>query len=136
MAERAPVSVIIFDLDLFGQLNKQHGHQAGDAVLRMFAGLLKKRFREHDVVARYGGEEFVAILDGATASDAVGIAEDIRSAFEAASVDIGTGTPIQATVSAGCAQLDTERNISAGISMADVWLSQAKRAGRNQVVGL
>src|SRR4029453_10116773 len=58
--KRPEVSVLIFDLDHFGLVNKQHGHQAGDAVLRVFAGLLKRRFREQDLVVRYGGEEFVA----------------------------------------------------------------------------
>lgn len=52
------------------------------------------------------------------------------------SIDIGTGTPIRLTVSAGCAQLGDDLKISTALSRADVWLSQAKRAGRNQVVGL
>jgi diguanylate cyclase (GGDEF)-like protein/PAS domain S-box-containing protein len=134
--ELVPVSIVIFDLDHFGKLNKQHGHQAGDAVLRLFSGLLAKRFRDRDLVARYGGEEFVAVLEGATSADAIRIAEDIRTAFEGASVEIGTNNAIRATVSAGCAQLGEDRSISAGLSVADVWLSQAKRAGRNQVVGL
>jgi GGDEF domain-containing protein len=56
-----PVAAIMFDLDHFGRLNKQHGHQTGDAVLRTFAGILQERFRASDLVARYGGEEFVAI---------------------------------------------------------------------------
>jgi diguanylate cyclase (GGDEF)-like protein/PAS domain S-box-containing protein len=134
--ERPAVSVIIFDLDHFGAINKQHGHQAGDQVLRHFSGLLAKRFREHDLVARYGGEEFVAVLEGVATADAVRIAESIRATFEAAAIDIGTGTPIRVTVSAGCAQLGDDRDMSAGLSQADVWLSAAKRAGRNQVIGL
>ncbi len=133
---RLPVSVILFDLDHFGQVNKEHGHQAGDAVLRLFSGLLQKRFREDDLIARYGGEEFVAILEGTTSTEAIRIAEDIRAALEHVAVDIGSGTPIRVTVSAGCAQLGDERKVSAGLSLADVWLAQAKRGGRNQVVGL
>ncbi len=131
-----PVSVVLFDLDNFGQLNKLHGHQAGDAVLRLFAGILKKRFRDTDLVARYGGEEFVALVEGARAGDAVRIAEDVRAALEAASIDIGTDEPVRVTVSAGCAELDGERRIGPALSVADVWLSQAKRSGRNQVIGL
>jgi diguanylate cyclase (GGDEF)-like protein/PAS domain S-box-containing protein len=134
--ERPPVSVIIFDLDHFGQVNKQHGHQAGDAVLRVFSTLLKNRFRESDLVARYGGEEFVAVLEGASAASAMRIAEDVRATFEAASVEIGTQGPIRVTVSAGFAELKQDRDALAGLSVADVWLSQAKRAGRNQVLGL
>lgn len=136
VGERPPVSVIIFDLDQFGEVNNQYGHQAGDTVLRVFGALLSKRFREHDLVARYGGEEFVAVLEGAASADALRIAEDIRASFERETIDIGSGTPIRVTVSAGCAQLGEDGNTSAGLSQADVWLSQAKRAGRNQVVGL
>ena len=62
----ARAAAIMFDLDHFGAINKRHGHQTGDAILRAFADILRARFREHDVVARYGGEEFLAILDGAT----------------------------------------------------------------------
>jgi diguanylate cyclase (GGDEF)-like protein len=126
----------MFDLDHFGAVNKLYGHQEGDAVLRLFAGLLRKRFRERDLVARYGGEEFVAIREGATSAEALLIAEDIRSALERASIDVGSGAPISVTVSAGCTELGEERDVSAGMSVADVWLARAKRAGRNQVVGL
>lgn len=133
---RPPVAVIMFDLDHFGQVNKQHGHQAGDAVLRVFSGLLARRFRERDLVARYGGEEFVAVLANATASQATAIAEDLRSTFEATPIDIGNGAPIHGTVSAGCAQLGADGNAMAALAEADVWLAQAKRGGRNQVVGI
>ena len=135
-ARRPPVSVILFDLDQFGEVNKLHGHQAGDAVLRVFAGLLKKRFRKNDHVARYGGEEFVAVLEGTTSEAAIRIAEEIRARFEGTAIDIGSDSPIRVTVSAGCAELGDDRVLSEGLSHADVWLSQAKRAGRNQVVGL
>ena len=134
--ERPPVSVIIFDLDHFGEVNNQHGHQVGDTVLRYFSDLLTDRFREHDLVARYGGEEFVAVLEGVASVDATRIAEDVRATLEHSSIDVGTGTPIHVTVSAGCAELGEDRSTSAGLSQADVWLSQAKRAGRNQVIGL
>ncbi len=134
--ERPPVSVIIFDLDHFGEVNNDHGHQVGDTVLRFFSELLTDQFREHDLVARYGGEEFVAVLEGVASTDAIRIAEDIRATLERSSIDVGTGMRIQVTVSAGCAELGADRSTSAGLSQADVWLSQAKRAGRNQVIGL
>lgn len=76
------------------------------------------------------------VIEGATASDAIRIAEDVRAALEATSIDIGTDTPIRVTVSAGCAELSDERQVAQGLSVADVWLSQAKRSGRNQVIGL
>lgn len=133
---RPPVAVVMFDLDHFGAVNKAHGHQAGDAVLVRFAEILIERFRERDLVVRYGGEEFVAILPGATSADAIRIADDIRESFGATPIDIGDGMSITVTVSAGCAALADDRVVADALSVADVWLSQAKRSGRNQVVGL
>lgn len=133
---RPPVSVIMFDLDHFGMVNKLHGHQAGDEVLRQFASLLKRRFREQDLVARYGGEEFVAVLEGASISKAIAIAEAIRASFEQARIAVGEAAPLSVTVSAGCAQVGDDGRALEALSVADVWLSQAKRAGRNQVIGL
>jgi diguanylate cyclase (GGDEF)-like protein len=127
--------VAIFDLDHFGDINKRHGHQAGDAILRAFADILRGRFRGADVVARYGGEEFLAILDGATLEQAVAVAEEIRKSFAASTIDGPDGSPISATVSAGCAALtnDDER-FAEVVARADVGLVLAKRSGRNQVV--
>ncbi len=135
VAERPPAAVIVFDLDHFGEINKQHGHQSGDAVLRVFGAILRKRFRDRDLLVRYGGEEFVAVLEGATSADAARIAESVRTTLEGTTVDSTSGG-LHVTVSAGVAQLGDERDISAGLRAADVWLAQAKRAGRNQVVGL
>ena len=134
--DATPIAVIMFDLDHFGVINKQHGHQAGDAVLREFGRLLAKRFRGNDMVARYGGEEFVAILEGAKSADAQRIAEKIRVEIEAVSIEAGTETPLRVTVSGGCAQVGDDLDIANALTLADVWLSQAKRAGRNQIVGL
>ncbi|HET9083475.1 MAG TPA: sensor domain-containing diguanylate cyclase, partial [Candidatus Limnocylindrales bacterium] len=57
--DRRPIAVILFDLDHFGDFNKQHGHIVGDAVLRSFGSILSGRLRSSDIVARFGGEEFV-----------------------------------------------------------------------------
>jgi diguanylate cyclase (GGDEF)-like protein/PAS domain S-box-containing protein len=132
---RPPVAVILFDLDHFGAVNKQHGHQAGDAVLRVFGSILRDRFRDGDLVVRYGGEEFAAVLENTTSADALLIAESVRATIEATTIDSPSG-PLRVTVSAGVSQLGDERLVSPGLALADVWLAQAKRAGRNQVVGL
>lgn len=131
--ESALVAAIMFDLDHFGQFNKQHGHQAGDAILRHFAQLLRHRFRGGDVIARFGGEEFVVLLDGATRDTAFQAAEQIRSRLESAPIDFD-GVELRATVSAGCAELNKGMGIAELLTTADVGLSQAKRAGRNMVV--
>jgi diguanylate cyclase (GGDEF)-like protein/PAS domain S-box-containing protein len=130
-----PIAAIMFDLDRFGDLNNAFGHQAGDAVLREFAGLLLSRFRSADLVARYGGEEFVVVMEGATLADAAAVAEEIRLELEACVVAGPDGQEVRATVSAGCAAIDaTHPTREALIEAADVALFTAKRAGRNRVI--
>jgi len=134
-AKQVQAAIVVFDLDHFGLVNKLHGHQVGDQVLRRFGAILRDRFRANDLVVRYGGEEFVVVLMGATSADATQIAESVRERLEATTIETPSG-PLQVTVSAGIAQLGEDRLISTGLTLADVWLAQAKRAGRNQVVGL
>jgi diguanylate cyclase (GGDEF)-like protein len=134
-AERRPVAAIMFDLDHFGDFNKQHGHQIGDEVLRAFADLLQSRFRDADLVARYGGEEFVAVLEGATRDDAVVVAEGILAALADLPITSDDGTRLAVTVSAGCAEMyEAEPTAEQLLRTADVALFMAKRAGRNRVV--
>ena len=129
------VAAIMFDLDHFGRFNNDHGHQAGDAVLRAFAGILRERLRASDLVARYGGEEFVVILERSTLQGAVVVAEQIRSVLEALPIVGPLGEPLHARVSAGCAVLDPgQPTTEALLRAADVGLFMAKRAGRNRVV--
>lgn len=136
-AQRPPLAAIMFDLDYFGHFNKEHGHQAGDAVLRAFAEILEKRFRSNDLVARYGGEEFVVVLEGSTVEDATRAAEEVRRSLEAHSISGPLGIALKATVSAGCAALDdAEPTGAALLRTADVGLFMAKRSGRNAVVAV
>ena len=131
----ANLAAIMFDLDHFGDFNRQHGHLAGDAVLRLFAGVLRERLRSADLVARYGGEEFIAILEDSALPDAVRVAEEVRRSLESRTVPGADGTPLHATVSAGCAVIDPANPTRESlIGRADVALFMAKEAGRNQVV--
>ena len=135
--DRVPIAAIMFDLDHFGAFNKDHGHQVGDGVLRQFAGLLNERFRSSDLVARYGGEEFIAILEGSTVDDARRAADDVRLALESLSILGPDGSRLNATVSAGCTELDPlDLTREALLRAADVGLFMAKRAGRNTVVAI
>ncbi len=133
--ERNPVAVIFFDLDHFGSFNKRHGHVTGDAVLRAFGAILAGRLRSSDIVARFGGEEFVAILDGASGTEAQRVAEEIRQEFESVRIEGVDGDDLRATVSAGCASLGPDvASLETMLEVADVALQMAKRGGRNQVV--
>jgi diguanylate cyclase (GGDEF)-like protein len=133
--ERRPLSAILFDLDHFGQVNKLHGHQAGDQILRAFAGVLRGRVRASDLAARFGGEEFIVVLDGATLSEAVRLADEVRAALEELRFDLPDGSQMAATVSAGCAAMAATETAGAGLlERADVGLAMAKSSGRNRVV--
>jgi diguanylate cyclase (GGDEF)-like protein/PAS domain S-box-containing protein len=126
-------AVVLFDLDLFGAFNKEHGHQAGDVVLGQFAEILRRRFRGGDVLCRYGGEEFVVVLSGAAGRDAVHAADEVREALAASPISFD-GKRLRATASAGCAERREGMTAHQVLAAADVGLSQAKRAGRNCVV--
>ena len=135
---RAPagnLGAIMFDLDHFGEFNRRHGHLAGDAVLRLFAGILHERLRSGDIVARYGGEEFVAILEDCALPEVMRVADEVRAGLAARSVPGIDGQPLSATVSAGCAVIDPAMPTQeALLGQADAGLFAAKRAGRNRVV--
>lgn len=81
-AERTsrPLSLVLCDLDHFKLVNDQHGHAAGDAVLKHFSKLAGRMIRRHDVFGRWGGEEFLLILPEATLEQAVQAAERLRRA--------------------------------------------------------
>jgi diguanylate cyclase (GGDEF)-like protein len=128
-----PLSVLIFDLDHFKQVNDRFGHALGDRVLKLFATKSKKYLNGTSIVARLGGEEFAAILPGVDANSAVKSAEAVREAFanSAAFVD---GLPVGATVSVGVASdSDLSSDLNALFRRADAALYVAKRGGRNRV---
>ena len=135
VASRGRMTIILFDLDQFGAFNKNHGHQMGDTVLRGFGRLLLERSRASDMVARYGGEEFVMILENATLTDTVRVADEIRASWSRTTFQGRDGQPLQATVSAGCAELGPNGStVEAMFAAADAALSAAKRGGRNLVI--
>jgi diguanylate cyclase (GGDEF)-like protein len=126
-----PVSVLMFDLDHFKSINDSFGHAVGDDALRLFASIIGTTMRANDVIARFGGEEFVAMLPG-TMTEAVGAAERVRLAFEAAALEMEEGR-LGATVSIGVASGQPGADIDTLIGNADAALYRAKLSGRNRV---
>lgn len=123
------LSVGMVDLDWFKQVNDEHGHLTGDAVLRDFAKQLMQRFRATDHVGRYGGEEFIVVLRGATIEDAKRIFEDVRTGFR----DRELGDLPRYTFSAGIAELGIDgANPMELLARADLRLYEAKRLGRDR----
>gem|GEM_PF-3711730 len=129
--EKRLVSVIIFDLDKFKNINDTYGHAAGDEVLKSFGKLVVSCVRKSDISARYGGEEIVVISPGISKSIACSVAKRIRRKLEETAIPYN-GTSIQVTVSAGVAGgYDDPRLL---LEKADKALYEAKRCGRNRVM--
>jgi diguanylate cyclase (GGDEF)-like protein/PAS domain S-box-containing protein len=127
----ALVAVLMFDLDLFKDINDRHGHAMGDAVLKHFAQALLLELRKVDSVGRIGGEEFAIILSGADMADALGFAERVRARLANAPMRDGD-LVIAVTVSIGIAAMARDdQSINASLSRADAALYQAKQSGRN-----
>ena len=129
---KAGVSLMIIDVDHFKKINDRHGHQAGDAVLKRLAAVIRSTLRVEDVFARYGGEEFAIIARGIDNKHAVALAERIRILVEKTHF-LHKSTPLPMTVSVGVASLADCRDASVDqlISLADSRLYVAKASGRN-----
>jgi len=130
-ASKTPVSVLAFDIDHFKKINDGHGHAAGDAMLQLFASVVRRTMRGGDIIGRVGGEEFVALLSGPMAETQVA-AERMRNAF-AAATNGADGHGIPATVSIGIACGSPHASIDVLIARADAALYRAKANGRNRV---
>ena len=126
------LSIVMCDIDNFKKLNDTHGHQAGDAILKNFAKIMKLKCRQADIVARYGGEEFVIIFPGAAAKDALKVAESIRQAI-AEEKFIFKGQAYSTSMSMGLAQYENEKTKEDLFEKADQALYRAKEAGKNRV---
>lgn len=129
------LSVVLFDLDHFKQINDTYGHPGGDAVLRAVAAAARTELRAEDVFARYGGEEFAIILRGIAIKGAFAMADRLRASIEAMRVEHG-GHDIEVTLSGGCASASelTEVTHTALLGLADRRLYAAKHSGRNCIV--
>lgn len=124
---------VVVDIDHFKQVNDRFGHEVGDEVLVAVAEELRRAVRADDVVARVGGEEFALLLEDASAEDAVGRVEDLRTRCAALTFPQAPGLRI--TVSAGLAGLDpAEPDVTSLLRRADKALYRAKAEGRDRVV--
>jgi two-component system cell cycle response regulator len=130
-----PFSCVMVDLDKFKSVNDEYGHQAGDAVLRQLARILKNEVREIDHAGRYGGEEFILLLTGTVLDAAVTFAERVRRAIEAHTFTYDGGS-LKRTASFGVAGWPHPKIMScdALVRAADDALYVAKEKGRNRVV--
>ena len=130
---QTPVSMIMFDLDHFKDVNDRHGHLCGDAVLRAVGKRMKEVLRGSDLKCRYGGEEFLVLLPETPLHGARRVAETLRKEIADRPVP-WAGDALTITASFGLAQaLPGEVNVQAVIARADQALYRAKDDGRNCV---
>ena len=129
-----PLSILVIDLDHFKALNDTHGHEAGDAWLKVFAELTGNLLRHEDLLCRYGGEEFVVLLPQTRLDAALQAAERIRRMIEGHRLAHGTAA-VAVTVSIGVAARGGEyKTLKTIIAAADRALYRAKAAGRNRTM--
>jgi two-component system, cell cycle response regulator len=129
------LSLMLFDIDHFKQVNDTHGHVAGDAVLRELAQSVMPLVRREQCFARYGGEEFALVLPEDGADKARHFAEKLRRQVETHPFTFD-GRRIPVTVSVGVADLGPEMTDPLHLlEAADARLYAAKRGGRNRVEG-
>ena len=126
--------MLSMDIDHFKKFNDNHGHDAGDTVLRAVADCLKANFRDEDVACRFGGEEFVVILPGTAAEVAVRKADEVRAKIESLVVRYVDANLPRITISIGVAAFpQSGDNPQAVLKSADDALYRAKDGGRNRV---
>ncbi|MFP4462216.1 MAG: GGDEF domain-containing protein [Guyparkeria sp.] len=128
-----PLSVLLFDLDLFKRINDTHGHLAGDEVLRRFAEILDENLPADTLPGRYGGEEFIAVLPRRDTANAREIAESIAQATRRTAVTGSDGETITFTTSIGVAALRDDDTVDSLLGRVDGRLYDAKAHGRDLV---
>jgi diguanylate cyclase (GGDEF)-like protein len=119
----SPMSLALLDLDRLKQLNDEHGHQAGDDLLRALAEAWKQRVRGVDVLARTGGDEFALLMPNCAPEQGLGVVRRVLAAL-----------PEGATCSCGLAAWEPGESAEALVARADAALYAAKREGRDHLV--
>ncbi len=137
------ISLAMFDIDNFKQINDTYGHHIGDMVLTRFAEILRKRLREVDKICRYGGDEFTVIFPDTKLSDAAKISEELRNIVlneaivvpKSTSNEISSLVRVKFSISGGVIEYRPEYNYSVEefINEVDKLLYKSKTEGKNRI---
>lgn len=130
-----PLALLVFDLDHFKRVNDQHGHPAGDAVLRAVAETARRQVRQGELLARHGGEEFIILAMDCRLDEARLAAERLRQALADTPIALNGGATLRVTASFGlaCAEARAVVDLDGLYRAADHALYRAKAEGRNRV---
>ena len=133
-ASDTDVSAMVIDMDGFKQVNDRLGHDMGDELLVLVAGLLKACTRHDDMTVRLGGDEFVVLMPGCDRPRAIELSNSIRMLFRQQASSILSRANLNADLSAGVASLadDNVTDAAALIKLADQRLYEAKRSGKGR----
>ncbi|MGQ0523391.1 MAG: sensor domain-containing diguanylate cyclase [Betaproteobacteria bacterium] len=124
------LSVVMFDVDHFKDINDDHGHVTGDRVLVAITELVREELRGLDRLARYSGEEFLIIAPNTTGQRALTLAERLRSRIATASFD----TVARVTCSFGVCEYNGDEDADALVRRADDLMYRARRSGRSGLI--
>ncbi|MBN2527404.1 MAG: GGDEF domain-containing protein [Deltaproteobacteria bacterium] len=135
LRHKSSLSLLLFDLDHFKNVNDNYGHQVGDQVLTEVAGKIQYTLREEDFFARYGGEEFAVLARDIDDPGARALGERIRQLVQDMRIVTPFGVRVPITLSIGIATVTDGLRVSANelIKCADDNLYRAKETGRNRV---
>ncbi len=126
---------LMIDVDNFTAVNNEHGHQAGDLVLKNLAAVLRANVRVTDMIARYGGEEFTIILGNIDKNTAEKVANKLRSAVAKTDFIIPEKQiALRSTISIGVSEYSEGDSVESIVKRSDEAMYQAKAGGKNKVV--
>ena len=126
-----PLTIAIFDIDHFKNINDTYGHQTGDRVIKVIGRSIANRLREVDFFCRYGGEEFVALMPETDSETALAVLEKVRSVIASASFNYKEQS-MSITLSVGLTEFKTNDDLESAFERADQALYSAKSSGRNR----
>ncbi len=129
--KKLDLSIVLFDIDHFKNVNDQYGHLTGDAVIQHIVKVSQGVIRESDIFCRWGGEEFLVVLKDCNLTDAYRVAEKVRKAIEDTPA-VHNGNKIISTISCGVAYYRKKESVDSLLSRADELLYKAKHQGRNR----
>ena len=128
-----PLSLLMFDIDEFKQINDSFGHVIGDVVLSELCGCVRETLRTTDIIARYGGDEFAVILPHTDLGGAQAVAERILAKVRQLTIPTDEEGAIQCSVSIGIAEFRREDGVANDlVRRADERLYLSKRQGKNR----